>query len=312
MSQYIGEIISIGVAFSWTITALLSEYASKKLGSITFNFYRMVFSLAFSLVLFLVVLGSPFPVSGSIKAYSWMLLSGVVGFVICDYCLMKCYTIIGSRFGQLFMTFAPLSAALTAWILLGQSLSIMSIIAMIVTLFGIMLSILGRGEKHLLTLKLPANGVFYASVAAICQGIGLVISKIGLDYYQESMPKAILEDTGWILPFCANFYRCIAGLIGFGIFVLFNHNMQALREGIIRPKITMSMVSATIFGPFVGVAFSLMAVQYTAAGIASTLMALTPIIILVPAHFWLGQKVTYKGLLGAIVSVLGVALFFMA
>ena len=42
-------------------TAILSEYASKRLGSITLNMLRMVFALAFSVVLFLVVFGKPLP-----------------------------------------------------------------------------------------------------------------------------------------------------------------------------------------------------------------------------------------------------------
>jgi drug/metabolite transporter (DMT)-like permease len=309
--QYLGELISIGVAFSWTITALLSEYAGRRLGSITLNLFRMVYALVFSMILFWAVLGSPLPAKGSVEAYLWMLLSGLVGFVICDYSLMKCYTIIGSRFGQLFMTLSPLSAAITAWILLGQSLKPMAIVAMMITLGGISISILGRSEKHLLSLRLPTRGVFHASVAAICQGIGLVISKVGLDYYQASMPQGVLHDTPWILPFCANFYRCLAGLVGFTILVILNHNRKALYDGLTNKRIIAAVAATTIFGPFVGVAFSLMAVQYTAAGIASTLMALTPIIILVPAHFWMHQHITWKAIVGAVMSVAGVALFFM-
>ena len=70
-------------------------------------------------------------------------------------------------------------------------------------------------------------------------------------------------------------------------------------------------VATTIFGPFVGVGFSLMAVQYTAAGIASTLMAMTPIIIILPSYWLFHQKITWKVVLGALISVLGVSLFFL-
>lgn len=309
--QYFGELISLGVAFSWTITAILSEYASKRLGSITLNMLRMVFALAFSVIMFLVVFGKPLPANGSTEAYCWMALSGFVGFVMCDYCLMKCYTIIGSRFGQLFMTLAPLSAAITAWILLGQKLEPMSIIAMFVTLGGISISILGRGDNHLLSLKLPANGVFYATVAAVCQGIGLVISKVGLDSYQASMPHDVAINTPWMLPFCANFFRCLAGLGGFTILMLFNKSFGKFRHSFRDGKIMSAVVATTIFGPFVGVAFSLMAVQYTAAGIASTLMALTPIIILIPSHYMFHQRITWKEIMGACISVVGVAMFFL-
>ena len=112
---YIGELISIGVAFSWTATALLSEFGSKRLGNLTLNVLRMALALVFSLVLFYSATGSIFPAGASTEAAGWMLLSGLVGYVIGDFCLFQCYIIIGSRYGQLFMTLAPLSAALMAW-----------------------------------------------------------------------------------------------------------------------------------------------------------------------------------------------------
>jgi drug/metabolite transporter (DMT)-like permease len=54
-----------------------------------------------------------------------------------------------------------------------------------------------------------------------------------------------------------------------------------------------------------------MAVQYTEAGIASTLMALTPVLIIWPAHIFFRQQVTFKEVVGAIISVIGVSLFFV-
>ena len=48
---YIGELISIGVAFSWTATAMLSEFGSKRIGNLTLNVLRMALALLFSLVL---------------------------------------------------------------------------------------------------------------------------------------------------------------------------------------------------------------------------------------------------------------------
>ena len=71
------------------------------------------------------------------------------------------------------------------------------------------------------------------------------------------------------------------------------------------------MLVAVFSGPFIGVGFSLMAVQYTAAGIASTLMALTPILILLPSRWLFGQPITSKSVVGAIISCVGVSLFFL-
>ena len=306
---YIGELISIGVAFSWTATALLSEFGSKRLGNLTLNVLRMGLALLFSLVLFGVVTGNPLPAGVPAEACGWMLLSGLVGYVIGDYCLFQCYILIGSRFGQLFMTLAPLSAALMAWITLGQQMKPMSIVAMLVTLFGIGISVLGRGNHHMVSLKLPLNGVLFAIGAAMCQGIGLVLSKIGMDHYDvAAMAKAGVSE--WLIPFSANFYRCIVGIIGFTILLYFHDGIGHLREAMHDRKGLSVAIATTIFGPFVGVGFSLMAVQYTAAGIASTLMAMTPIIILLPSYWLFHEKITWKAVLGAFISVIGVSLFF--
>lgn len=307
---YIGELISIGVAFSWTATALLSEFGSKRLGNLTLNVLRMLLALLFSLVLFGVVTGSPLPPGASAEAAGWMLLSGLVGYVIGDFCLFQCYIIIGSRYGQLFMTLAPLAAALMAWLTLGQQMKAMSIVAMFVTLFGIGISVLGRGEHHKVSLKLPLNGVLFAIGAAVCQGVGLVLSKIGMDHYETTaLAEAGIPD--WLVPFSANFYRCIAGIIGFLLLLWLRNGMEPLREAMHDRKGLTVATATTIFGPFVGVGFSLMAVQYTGAGIASTLMAMTPIIILLPSYWLFHEKITWRAVLGAVISVLGVSLFFM-
>ena len=140
--------------------------------------------------------------------------------------------------------------------------------------------------------------------------MGLVLSKIGMDHYETSM----MAEAGmpeWLLPFSANFYRCIAGIIGFIVLLYFRDGMGPLREAIHDKKGVSVATGTTIFGPFVGVGFSLMAVQYTAAGIASTLMAMTPIIILLPSYWLFHEKITWRAVVGAVISVVGVSLFFL-
>ena len=287
--QYVGELISIGVAFSWTATALLSEYGSKRMGNLTLNLSRMVITLVFSGILFWVTGGTLLPAHASTEAYLWMMLSGLVG-------------------GQLFMTLAPITAAIMAWFTLGQEIRPTAILAMIVTLSGIAISVLGRGDHHKLSLKLPLAGVLFAIGAAVCQGVGLVLSKIGMDHYEASLTGAL---PGWLLPFHANFFRCVAGVAGFALLMVFKEGFSPLAKGVRDRKGMMTAVLTTIFGPFVGVGASLLAVQYTAAGIASTLMALTPIIIILPAYWIFKQPITAKSLVGALISVIGVSLFFL-
>ena len=175
-------------------------------------------------------------------------------------------------------------------------------------LYKKLISMLNQSNK--LSLKLPLAGVLFAIGAAVCQGVGLVLSKIGMDHYEAAM----LAEAGmpeWLVPFSANFYRCIAGIVGFGLLLYLRDGTKPLREAMHDRKGLGVATATTVFGPFVGVGFSLMAVQYTAAGIASTLMAMTPIIILLPSYWLFHEKMTWRAVLGAVISVFGVSLFFL-
>lgn len=307
---YLGEVLSLGVAVSWTATALFAETGSKRLGALQLNVIRMTLSLLMLALTLWWFTGSPFPLYADGKTWFWLSLSGFVGYVLGDYCLFNAYVLIGSRFGQLFMTLAPIAAAFSGWIILGECLSLQTIIGMLVTITGIGISIFNRSTSHRIGLKLPLRGVLLGIGAGVGQGVGLVLSKVGMNYYEMSIPHGMEEVTN-LLPFASTFIRSIIGALGFILMMGYQKQFHTLASAGHDRKGMGAALGATIFGPFVGVSFSLMAVQYTKAGIASTLMALTPIFILLPAHLLFKQKITLKEIAGAIISVLGVSLFFI-
>lgn len=308
---YTGELISLGVAFSWTVAALSSEIGSKHLGVAVMNVWRMGLALLLSCVLMWWVFGLPYPVYAGSAAWLWLLASGVVGYFFGDWCLFNSYLTIGSRYGQLFMTLAPMFTAVAAWAMIGQTLSAKALLAMGVTLLGIAISVLGRGADHHLSLGLPPKGILYGIGAAVGQGVGLVLSKIGVDCYVADVPAAVLPSVSGILPFASNMIRCVAGLACFSLWLMASGKTAVLRSSVADRRGLLAMMVAVVTGPFVGVGFSLMAVQYTAAGIASTIMATTPIIILLPSWWLFRQPVTLRGVVGALISVVGVSLFFL-
>jgi drug/metabolite transporter (DMT)-like permease len=274
------------------------------------NVIRMVLSLLMLGTTLWWFTGSPVPLYADGKAWFWLSLSGFVGYLLGDYCLFNSYIWIGSRFGQLFMTLAPPTAALFGWMLLGETLAWNALLGMLVTLTGIGISVLNKGTSNKLSLKLPLKGVLFGIGAGVGQGVGLVLSKVGMTHYEMSIPAGE-EMVADLMPFASTFIRAVTGAVGFlivmGMQKQFHTLVTCVRDG----KGMNAAVWATITGPFIGVSLSLMAVQYTEAGIASTLMALTPVFIIWPAHFFFGQKVTFKEVVGACISVIGVSLFFI-
>ena len=310
--HFIGEIISLAVALSWTATAIFAEYASQRLGSLTLNLIRMGLSILLLAALLWVVSGSPFPVFADSQTWLWLALSGLVGYVFGDFCLFNSYIVFGSRYGQLFMTLAPPIAGFFGWILLGESLTWHSWLAMIVTLSGIAISIMSKqsGSK-MPVLKLPLKGVLFGIGAGLGQGVGLVLSKIGLECYETSLPADIAGSYYNVMPFAGTFIRAIFGFVGFLVIILIKHDLRNVGRAV-QDRRGMAFASlTTLFGPFIGVSLSLMAVQYTETGIASTLMALTPVLIIAPYSIIKRQRVSAKEVFGAFVTVAGVALFFL-
>ena len=309
--QYLGEIISLVVAASWTVTALFADKASHRMGSMSANVLRLSMAVVFLALILWVSVGHPYPVYANGQAWLWLALSALVGYVFGDWCLFNCYLSIGARFGQLLMTLAPPMAAIAGWLLLGESLSWTALIAMVVTLTGIGISILSRGEGHKVKLTLPLKGILLGVGAGIGQGVGLVLSKIGLTHYLEALPSDAPEAMETMLPFASTMIRAIVGSLGFLALMALQKDLGRLKAAVHDATGMRYALVMTLFGPVVGVSLSLMAVEYTNAGIASTLMALTPVLILIPYAFIYKQKIRPREILGVTVSMVGVALFFL-
>ena len=310
MTAHFGEILSLCVAMIWTCTAICADEASRRIGSNTVNVIRLVLGTFFLGALLWVTIGAPWPLYADSRTWMWLALSALVGYVFGDFCLFNCYIYVGARIGQLFMTIAPLMAAIAGWIMLGEAMSWKGWIAMAITLTGIAISILSRGEDHHLHTSLPLIGILLGIGAGIGQGVGLVLSKIGMQYYAEAIP-ADATRVATMMPFAATMIRAIVGGTGVLPPPTLSRRLHMLRDATHNRKGLMFAIIVTLTGPVLGVSLSLMAVRYANAGIASTLMALSPVFILLPYAIIYKKKISLRELLGVIVSVAGVAIFFL-
>ena len=71
------------------------------------------------------------------------------------------------------------------------------------------------------------------------------------------------------------------------------------------------MLFGSIVGPYLGITFSLIAIANTFVGIASTLIATTPIIMLPMVLIYYKEKLSFISILGTLVAVCGVAILFL-
>jgi drug/metabolite transporter (DMT)-like permease len=294
--QHYGEFAALLVAFFWSITALSFESASKKVGSLPVNIIRLVIGFLFLSVLNLVWRGRFFPTDANMHNWIWLSVSGLIGFVLGDFCLFKSYTIIGSWFAMLIMTLAPPMAAIFGWILLGERLELLSVTAILITMGGIVIAMFRRNEANRVTVSKPLTGILYAFGGAAGQALGIVFSKYGMQQYD---------------PFASTQIRIITGIIGFTLLVTILGKWGNVQKAVTNRTAMVPITIGSFFGPFLGVSLSLLAVQYTKTGIASTIMAMVPIFIIPPSMFLFNHKITLREIIGTAVSLLGVTLFFL-
>ena len=295
--SHIGEFAALFTAFCWTATALAFESASLKVGSIAVNLIRLMLAIVYLSIFSYLTRGIWLPIDASPKAWLWLSISGFIGFVLGDLFLFESYTIIGSRIAMLIMTLVPPMTAFISWLILGETLTPFNLLGMGLTLTGISLVILTRksGQK-LFSVTHSIRGLLFAFLGAVGQAIGLVFSKVGMGSYNA---------------FAATQIRIITGIIGFTLVITLWKKWSNVGAAFKNTKAMKRIGIGSIFGPFLGVSFSLYAVQHVNAGIASTIMSIVPILIIPLAIMIMKQKVSTKEIIGAIISVIGVAMFFI-
>ena len=297
ISFHTGEFSALATAIFWTVTALAFEAASKRVGSLAVNLFRLIFAFVILCLVNFFLRGMAFPLDASGHTWFWMILSGLVGFVIGDLMLFESYTIISARVAMLVMTLVPPITALVGWIILGEVMTLMNFLGMVLTLAGIGLAIFGKaGRDDKIRVRHPMKGLLLAFGGAAGQAVGLVLSKYGMGSYNA---------------FSANQIRVLAGAIGFALVIPAMKRWYRVTQAVHDKKGMLLIALGSVFGPFLGVSFSLLAVQYTSTGIASTIMAIVPVFIILPSVLIFREKVTWKEVLGAFVSVGGVVLFFI-
>ena len=291
-----GEIAALLTAACWTITAITFEKAGKQIGSQPLNLIRLILGFVFLTIFMGIFRGLPFPTDASVSAWGWLSLSGIIGFVIGDLLLFQAFVLIGSRISMLMMSMAPPLTAILARIIFTETLTTKNITGIILTMIGISLVILKKDGTNRLKFSHPVKGILLALGGAFGQALGLILSKKGMGSYDA---------------FAATQIRILSGITGFVILFFITGQWKSVSRGLRNRKAMAQISIGSFFGPFLGVSLSLLALQYTAAGVAATLTSITPILIIPPAILFFKENVSLIEIFGAMVAIAGVAFQFL-
>jgi drug/metabolite transporter (DMT)-like permease len=293
---FLGELCALLTACCWSGSSLAFAAATVRVGPIRLNVTRLMVA---SVMICVTVVVAGIEVHLSSPQLRNLVISGIVGLVLGDSFLFKAYEYIGARLTMLIASLAPAVSAVVAFLLLDEIIAWLGILGMLVTLVGVGIVVLERRESFVIPRRYHGLGILYGILAAVCQGVGLVIAKL-----------AFLE--GPIDGFVATLVRIVAAvLVIFPVAKLsgrYENTLQIYLSD--RKAIGFTMLGA-LLGPYLGITLSLIAISLTKVGIAATLMATVPIIMLPLVKYIQKEVLGWRAIIGALVAVGGVAILFL-
>ncbi len=297
---YLGEIAALFTSLCWALSALAYTISGRQIGSQVVNQIRVLLAFFALLIINWVLLGQPIPLHAGFMRWMWLLLSGVVGLAIADTFLFRTYLLLGPRLGLLLLSLAPIFSALIAWVVWRETLNLLQIAGIIITLAGIGWVVLQRRQVQMgdAPPELSKKGILFGIIAALGQAGGLILSRLGME-----------EDFS---PFAGTLIRMIAGLVFlWGTAIFRKQAVHALKTTLQHPVALRWVIFGTFFGPVIGIAASLLALQHAKMGIASTIMALPPVFMLPISRYVFKERLGWKSIIGTVVAMAGIALLFV-
>lgn len=299
-----GELAALATSFCWSLNSIQFTFAGRRVGSRVVNRVRIALAAIFLSLAHLLLHGSLWPVQAEPFRWGWLGLSGTIGLILGDGSLFHAFLLIGPRKSMVLMTLVPVISTVAAWILLGETLLPLEIAAILITVAGIAWVVSERqperpseSEAAGAPGREPLLGVVLGIAGATGQALGLVAAKRGL--------------VGDFSALSATVIRMIVAAVVIWLFTVLHGQVRPTWQALKDRRAGLWLLGGAFVGPFVGVWLSLIAVRTAPVGIASTLMALSPIILIPFDHWIFGERITPRSIAGTVVALGGAGVIFL-
>ncbi len=300
-----GELAALATAFCWSLNSIQFTLAGQRVGAQVVNRARLLLAVLFLSLTHWLVYGQVWPLQAEPFRWGWLGLSGMIGLILGDSSLFQAFLLIGPRRAMLLMTLVPVISALLAWGWFGETLQPVEVGAVLLTIGGIAWVIAERrppsgteaGDSEDENRRRTLLGVLLGMGGAMGQALGLVVAKRGL--------------SGNFPPLSATLIRMViaAGLLW--LLTLARGQGRTTYHALKDRKALIPIIGGTLMGPFIGVWLSMIAVQHAPVGLASTLMALSPILVIPLEHWVFHEPVSPRAIIGTVVALTGAGLILM-
>ncbi|MEY2983261.1 MAG: DMT family transporter [Planctomycetota bacterium] len=302
----VGELAALSCSFLWAACSLAFASAGRRVGAAGVNQLRIYIALLALFALHPLVVGPWVPSGISERQLTTLALSGLAGLALGDYFLFRSMTVVGPRIGTLLMASSPVFTALLAWVAFDETILLLGVLGMAVTLAGVVLVLVDRravegwqaspGDRR-------ALAVAFGFLGALGQSAGFLLTRHGM--------AAVGAEEVTVPAFSVTLVRMAAAAsiltLTSATFGGFGAVMGAVRDRLAFGQIAIGAV----FGPILGVWMSVVAVHHAKAGIAATLMSLAPVLMLPIGRIAYGSRPGALGFIGTLVAVGGATLLVL-
>ena len=293
---YMGEIAAIGAAIVWALATWIYGQFGHCFSALQLNIVKGIVA---SMMMLVVMPFLPMPEFEMSQNHFFILaFSGVIGIAIGDSAYFAALKRIGANKTLLLESLAPPLSGVLALMFLGAALTLQSWLGVIITTLAVTFVVFQPSNSG---QKTAWSGIGFGLVASVCQASGVVISHYALV-------------AGDIPPLLGALIRLSIGVMAVMALIPFvekkpfssmNSNLKAMTT------IDKTWLLGAIFvGTFLALWLQQVALKHANPAIAQTLLATSPVFILV-IYALKGEKVSKQSLLGTIVAVGGISLFFL-
>lgn len=291
----LGYFFAIITAACWTQNSIIYTFVGNRVGSSTVTHIRLWIAFPGAVIINLIFTGSILPVNFSTLSYLLIGSSGIFGFFIADLFIFKAFQHLGARKTMVIMTLSPIFSAVISWIVLKEMLTIIQITGILITILGVLVVIMIESRKT--DIQSRPIWIIFALAGALTQAVGMVLAKAGL--------------SEGIHPISANVVRIGSGLGGLAVFTLIRGEFITDFKKMGDTKSFHLLIAAALVGPVFGMLLALYAFSWAPVGIVTTLMQLTPIMLLPIDKFYLKKHIPLGAVWGTLIAVAGAGILFI-
>lgn len=294
-----GQLAALTSAALWAVASLLFAAAGRTVPPLALNLLKCLVALILLGLTLVVTQGRAWPTALGLEGTLWLAASGLMGLTAGDTAYLTALNRLGPRRTLLMWALIPPATAVLAVPILAEPLTATMAAGIGLTVGGVCWVVMERTAPGTAGSTGPVDtlGVLAGLAAVGCQAGGNVLTKLGGGAI-DALDIAVV--------------RLTFGVAGLVLVLAWRGMLRPALAVLQRPTERRQVLLAAFLGTYLGIWLSMAGLRYALVGVAATLNSTSPLFVLPLSRFVLGERLSLRAVLGAVLAVVGVAVLFMA